>query len=117
MGRRISMATREELMRAVRERYKGARRREKTGILDEFVAVTGYHRKHAVRLLNDEPAPEGAGARPGPRVYDEAVRAAQGVGGSQKARDSGGLRRTKQGIQQHHRRARGPARGRGTTAS
>ena len=70
------MATRAELVRAVRERYKGERRREKTQILDEFVAVTGYHRKHALRLLNDEREPEGAAARSGHRVYDEAVRAA-----------------------------------------
>ena len=39
MGRRISMATRAELVRAVRERYKGERRREKTQILDEFVGT------------------------------------------------------------------------------
>ena len=49
MGRRISMATREELIRTVRERYRGERRRKKARILDEFVAVTGYHRKHALR--------------------------------------------------------------------
>lgn len=46
------MATRRELIRVVRERYVGKSRREKSRILDEFVAVTGYHRKHALRLLN-----------------------------------------------------------------
>jgi hypothetical protein len=30
---------------------------ERTKILDEFVAITGYHRKHAIRVL-------GAGALP-----------------------------------------------------
>jgi hypothetical protein len=29
----------------------GAARIERSAILDEFVAVTGYHRKHAIRLL------------------------------------------------------------------
>ena len=45
------MATRDELVRAVSERYGGASREERGRILDEFAAVTGLHRKHAVRLL------------------------------------------------------------------
>jgi hypothetical protein len=32
------------------ERYGRARLADKRCILDEFVAVTGYHRKHATRL-------------------------------------------------------------------
>ena len=51
MARRISMAGRTELLEAVSTRYRGATRLERSGILDEFVAVTGYHRKHAIRLL------------------------------------------------------------------
>jgi hypothetical protein len=49
--RRVTMATRDELVVvvAVQERYANGERREKTRILDEFVAVTGYHRKHACR--------------------------------------------------------------------
>lgn len=49
---RMSMATRSELIEAITERYKVARRGDKCRILDEFVAVTGYHRKHAIRALN-----------------------------------------------------------------
>ncbi len=75
MGRRISMATRKELLRAVRERYAGKGRVAKSRILDEFVAVTGYHRKHALRLLN-QVEPERDPERVGRRIYDEAVRAA-----------------------------------------
>jgi hypothetical protein len=41
-----------ELVRAVRPRYRHARRAEKTRILDEFVANTGYDRKYAIHLLN-----------------------------------------------------------------
>ncbi len=48
--RRVSMATRDELLAAVAARYRSSSRAEKTRILDEFAAVTGYHRKH-VRLL------------------------------------------------------------------
>lgn len=45
------MATRAELLEAVGTRYRGATRAERTRILDEFAAVAGYHRKHAIRLL------------------------------------------------------------------
>ena len=51
MGRRISMATRSELVGAIIERYRSCSRASKQQILDEFVAVTGYHRKHAIRVL------------------------------------------------------------------
>ena len=46
------MAGRTELLEAVSTRYGGARRSERSRILDEFAAVTGYHRKHAIRLLS-----------------------------------------------------------------
>lgn len=36
----------------LRKRYAQARKREQTAILDEFVATTGYHRKHASALLS-----------------------------------------------------------------
>ena len=41
-----------EYAEAVRERYLKSGRKEKTLLLDEFVRVTGYHRKAAIRLLN-----------------------------------------------------------------
>jgi hypothetical protein len=74
--RRISMATRDELILAVGERYGRARLAEKRRILDEFVAVTGYHRKHAMRLLRGGQRVGRSGPRPERRVYDEAVREA-----------------------------------------
>jgi hypothetical protein len=48
--RRVTMATRDELVVAVRERYANSERGEKTRILDEFVAVTGFHRKQKSSL-------------------------------------------------------------------
>ena len=49
--RQLSMATRNDLVRAVSERYASSSRAEKSAILNEFTAVTGFNRKHAVRLL------------------------------------------------------------------
>jgi len=70
------MATRNELILAVGERYGRARLAEKRRILDEFVAVTGYHRKHAARLLRRGQPVGRSGPRPERRVYDDAVREA-----------------------------------------
>jgi len=47
--RNVSMATQRELVVAIRERYASVQRGEKIKILDEFVALTGFHRKHAMR--------------------------------------------------------------------
>ncbi|HET9268116.1 MAG TPA: DDE-type integrase/transposase/recombinase [Vicinamibacterales bacterium] len=60
----MSARTKQEYLHAIYPRYRSARRPEKQRILTEFCAVTGYHRKHAIRVLN-RPAP---GARRPPRV-------------------------------------------------
>lgn len=65
------MATRKELVEALRVRYSSAATRDKVKILDEFVALTGYHRKHAIRVLRKEVTSKEARARN--RLYDEAV--------------------------------------------
>lgn len=57
-------AARREYLAAIHGRYRGASRREKGQILDEFCRVTGYHRKYALRRLN---APLPAPSRPRPR--------------------------------------------------
>ena len=69
------MATRAELVEATRSRYAVAPKVQKQRILDEFVAVTGYHRKHAMRLLRAGIAKKTTD-RPERRLYDEAIRAA-----------------------------------------
>jgi len=69
------MTTRKELVEALRERYRSAAFGDRIKILDEFVALTGYHRKHAIRVLRDEGAKTGA-AQARSRLYDEAVRQA-----------------------------------------
>ena len=76
MARTINDETRQDLLQAIRERYRGGLKEEKLRILNEFVAVTGYHRKHAIRLFNAPPVASG-GSRPVRLpVYDDAVRKA-----------------------------------------
>lgn len=66
------LSLRDQLLGAARQRYRVARsRREKGQILDEFVARTGYHRKHALRLMRPQ-----TGGPPDRRVYDDRVREA-----------------------------------------
>lgn len=50
--------------------------RKNARILDEFVAVSGFHRKHAMRLLRNGSPAARSGPRPGRRIYDDAVREA-----------------------------------------
>ena len=51
MKRKVSATARNELVSALARRYAVGTRAEKTRILDEFEAVTGFHRKHAMRVL------------------------------------------------------------------
>jgi hypothetical protein len=70
------MATRDELVVALIERYAGGGRLERGRILDEFAAVTGFHRKHAMRLLRGGSPGQQSASRPGRRIYDDAAREA-----------------------------------------
>jgi hypothetical protein len=69
------LATKRELIEAIAGRYHAAARIEKKKILDEFIKVTGFHRKHAIRALKRH---TGNGSAPVPRarIYDEAAVAA-----------------------------------------
>jgi len=72
--RRISMSTRDELVRAVAERYARVSKAERGRILDEFANVTGHHRKHAMRLLRSGAPDRRSAPRPERRLYDQAAR-------------------------------------------
>ena len=74
--RRVSMATRDELLVAVSERYRVSDRVEKSRLLDEFAVVTGYHRKHAMRVLRAGPSDKRAAPRLSRRIYGVAEREA-----------------------------------------
>jgi len=63
------LSTVDAVLRAFHQRYRAASKREKGRIADELVARTGYHRKHALRLLR-----RGLIARQRSRTYDKRVR-------------------------------------------
>ncbi len=75
MPEKISREGKRELLEVLRQRYQRASKQDKGRILDEFVAVAGCHRKHAIRLLTSigPLAPVTAVPR---RTYDQAVREA-----------------------------------------
>jgi hypothetical protein len=50
----MSLKSKRELLEAVRPRYLKAGKFEKQKILDEFTSATGYHRKHAIRVLKNK---------------------------------------------------------------
>jgi len=74
--RQISMATRDELVAATARRYQSSKKPDRGRILDEFVAITGYHRKHAMRLLRGDVVRTPSRPRPERRRYDAPTREA-----------------------------------------
>ena len=87
----VQRQSKREYMARMQGRYLKATKREKGALLDEVVAVTGYHRRHAVRVLRHGRFPDpklaavqgdarrrgaaGAGGRAAgrPRVYSSVV--------------------------------------------
>ena len=57
------------ILRTLSAEYRAATRTAKGRLLDDFVRRTGYHRKHAIRLLLRQCAPE-----PRPPYFDDRVR-------------------------------------------
>ena len=49
----MSPRSKKEHLEAIYLRYKSASLKQKSVILDEFCATSGYHRKHAIRLLRN----------------------------------------------------------------
>lgn len=50
----MSLQARRELVAAVGPRYRQASKKDKQKILDEFTAATGFHRKYAINLLQQQ---------------------------------------------------------------
>ncbi len=62
---RVGPQARAEYLARMRERYRGTPKAKRGALLDEVVAVTGYHRKAAIRWLNRRTPPQRRGPRRG----------------------------------------------------
>jgi hypothetical protein len=51
----MSFQAKRELLAQIADRYQAAGHAQKSVILDEFVAATGYTRKYAIRVLRHPP--------------------------------------------------------------
>ena len=64
MNGKMTAPTRRELVEALRQRYAAATREEKARMISEFAAVSGLHRKSAIRVLNAEAEPTASTGAP-----------------------------------------------------
>ncbi len=69
----MGFQSKRELLAQVAPRYKHANHSQKSLILDEFVAATGYARKYAIRLLTQPVPPPAPIKRPRQRRYGPQV--------------------------------------------
>jgi hypothetical protein len=72
----MSYRAKRELLVQVAPRYRAAIHGQRSAILDEFVAVTGYERKYAIRLLLGAIRPPAPIRRPRAPRYGEEVQQA-----------------------------------------
>lgn len=75
----MSYRAKRELWAQIAPRYREVPITQKTVILDEFIAATGYDRKYAIRLLAKPVPPPGPIRRPRPRRYGPAVQEALAI--------------------------------------
>lgn len=77
MKKTMSLASRKELLMSFKANYNQASWLDKGKVLDGFVAVSGYERKYAIRLLNSPIEPTTSKTSRSKRiVYDEQVKQA-----------------------------------------
>lgn len=74
MAGKISMRARREVASVVAQRYRAASRDEKGRILDELCPVTGWHRKHAIRVLSRSDKAGSVRPRQRHRTYGPTIR-------------------------------------------
>lgn len=72
MAKTLSGSARRELIDAVRARCRSSEPMAKRLILREFAALTGYHRKSAIRVLNGKAGESDIVVQRRRRIYDEA---------------------------------------------
>ena len=71
----MEMQAKPAMVDSIRSRYYGARKKDKSRILDEFVAITGHQRKYALRLLAAiQDSPAAISVALGRKIYASAVK-------------------------------------------
>ena len=71
----MEMQAKSALFDSIRARYYAARKRDKSRMLDEFVAITGHQLKYALRMLAEKrPSTTASSSAVGRKIYDEAVK-------------------------------------------
>ena len=78
-GGKVTRCSVVEYTGAVRGRCSRAAKKEKTGILNEFGATTGRHRKAVIRLQNGRGRSSGKKKRGRPRLYRHEAGAVWGM--------------------------------------
>lgn len=73
MSSTISRGTSHELLQSLREGYSGASKDEKTKIFDEFIDISGGHRKYAIYVLTRHDVALPVTRKPSRVIYSEAV--------------------------------------------
>jgi hypothetical protein len=66
----LSMAQHKAVTKQIRNRYRRARKKDKSLMLDELCKLTGWTRRHARRSLR-QPVPTTPTRIPRPKTYDE----------------------------------------------
>jgi hypothetical protein len=69
----MSHQSKKEMIATIQPRYLKAKKAEKQQILDELIATTGYHRKHAIRVLRHGSKPKGLKKAGRKKVYQGEV--------------------------------------------
>ena len=76
----MSHQSKKEMIETIQPRYLKAKKSEKQQILDELIATTGYHRKHAIRVLRHGSKPKGLIKAGRKKVYQgEVVKALEQI--------------------------------------
>ncbi len=63
----LGMSFKKMYINRIRTRYLSTDKISKSRILDEYVNICGYHRKHAIRAINTPTAPTLPRPKPGPK--------------------------------------------------
>lgn len=76
MAKKLSKNSKQEVLEALKGKYRSASKQGKSRVLDELVSLFKCHRKHGIRLLTNTGKKELASKTLRQRVYDDEVKEA-----------------------------------------